>query len=469
MEGFSGFTRQDWDKAKDFMGNNDVEFDADNQSKKTFFKNLKKAINYNTENIPCTKDFSDTKNTSWEYQSGDQKNCPPFQPKCEIDSGKTIGVCTGNIKKPMLKVPADKTFLRNSIKDNELKSNGYCTGVFSTCGDGGVCNLNNNALSNSWGKNTYTEIIATAKLENTPSVRPHIGRKISDPKCKEACVFGERCGKEGICIKQTSLYSSGGDNVVSTERINDGVSALSSEELRIRNLTANDTKKLKENNANFLEEGSLKKWNLTKGGGKASEIKTNSFRNSIDILKTKYIWSFNLPVNVINSILRLPSLSKINLGLKTFLLETKQREDFKKAVLENNEDKDIQISYNKRAIVTALYKLSKKQSTYGEKNWSKIINDEWIEKRTFKTTNTCSGNICTGNLTLKNLDTNKIPWGYKSRKAFKKKAPGTTDSWDKLGDTSDVGKHLYGNTGVRNIFNTVNPHPHQNDFIFLKK
>jgi hypothetical protein len=35
--------------------------------------------------------------------------------------------------------------------------------------------------------------------------------------------------------------------------------------------------------------------------------------------------------------------------------------------------------------------------------------------------------------------------------ALKKKTPGTTDSWNKLGETSDVGKHLYGNT----VGNTV--------------
>lgn len=465
MEGFSGFTREDWAAGKTFMESSTATFQGDSDKTQKFLAGLRTAKNHDESTIPCTKNFSQGgfSDDDWKYQKPDDDNkyCPPFQPTC-VES-----ICTGNLDPPKLETPDHKTLLR-VITDKDLRDASYCTGVFSTCDAGGVCTLNNPATQ-PWSNYKYDDIVTNSISENEPP-DPHIGvgRKSSDPKCDPECGWGKRCvaivgGFE--CITETSTYAPGNDNINSTKRFSDGVSLLSSEEIRIRGLTADekDKQELKENNANFLEEGSLKKWNLTEGGSKSSEIKSNSFRKSIDVLKTKYIWSFNIPPSVINSLIRLRNLDKINLGLKNFLLETRERPDFKKAI---TKDKDILISYNRRAIVTALYKLSqKKQTRVGEKKWSKIINDKWIHERSFKTKDTCSGGVCSGNLTLKDLDTSKIPWGYKSRNAFKKKTPGTTDSWNKLGDTSDVGKHLYGNTPVRNIFNQVNPHPNDNPTI----
>jgi hypothetical protein len=480
MEGFSGFTRNDWTKGQKYM-KDEGDLNGVDSDVTTFLTNLKTAKNHDVLNIPCTKNFSDggfSDATLWEYQNNGDKYCPPFQPTCEFTTIgselSTTGICTGNLPPPELKKTDDKISLRNLYSDKNLTDSSYCTGVFSTCGDGGFCTLNNTSI-NPWSDtltDKYGDIVINANTANQPQVHKKVGRTSIDPKCKPMCGWGERCidiDGGGVCVTETSNYASGSDNVNSVTFFKDGIPLLSTEELRIRGLTADEKDKheLRENNAKFLEEGSLKKWNLTKGGSKDSEIKSNNFRKTIDLLKTKYIWYFNIPPSVINALFRLPELYKINLGLKNFLLKTRNTEDFKKAI---DEDKEITISYNKRAIVTALYKLSKKKQTkVGEKNWSKIINDEWVQKRSFKTADSCSGGVCSGDLTLTDLDTTQKPWGYKSRKAFKKKAPGTSDNLKKLGDTNDVGKHLYGNTRVRNIFDTVNPHPHQNDFIFLNK
>jgi len=480
MEGFSGFTRNDWAKGQDYMKDGGDLVDVVDSSAKTFLTNLKTAKNHDVLNIPCTNNFSQeifNDENPWEYQNNGDKYCPPFQPTCKFttnDSGVSTGICTGNLPLPELRKPSDKDALRRKYSDEKLTDSSYCTGVFSTCGDGGFCTLNNTAI-NPWSDtltDKYGDIVDDANTANQPEVHKKVGRTSSDPKCDPPCDWGKRCvdiDGSGVCKIESSNYASGSDNVNSATFFKDGISRLSAEELRIRGLTADEKDKheLRENNAKFLEEGSLKKWNLTKGGSKDSEIKSNNFRKTIDLLKTKYIWSFNIPPSVINALIRLPELYKINLGLKNFLLKTRKTEDFKKAI---DEDKEITISYNERAIVTALYKLSKKKQTkVGEKNWSKIINDEWVQKRSFKTADSCSGGVCSGDLTLTDLDTTQKPWGYKSRKAFKKKAPGTTNGFNELEDTSDVGQYLYGNTRVRNIFDTVNPHPHQNDFIFLNK
>ena len=342
----------------------------------------------------------------------------------------------------------DKQDLRLKIKDEMLKIGGYCTGIYSKCSTKSTDDGNTPFMCES-----DVDFEATkAVKENNPVTAEYSGRQINEA-CIETCSAGQKCVIKGTTQMCESVdVEEGGirGNKDEREYANDstGTSLLSSEEVRIRGLTYKQTEELKKNHYDAgVAAGSFKKWDSITG----NEIKTNSFRNTIDVLKTKYIWSFRLPKKVINDLLRLPYLDRINLGLEKFLLETIESTDFK-----NTNKEDILISYNRKAIVTALYKLSKKKHTIDdEQNWGEIINDEWIHGRSFKTTN----------LTLKDLDINKMPWGYKSRNVFKKEETGTTDSWNKLGDTSGVGKHLYGNTGVRNPYDSTNPHPHQNDFV----
>ena len=454
MEGFSGFTRNDWTKAQNYMQGVGTLDDVD---AKTFLTDLRTAKNHDVSNIPCTNNFSDggfsdVVPTNWEYQKPDDDNkyCPPFQPTCGVE-----GICTGNSEPPKLESPADKTLLRDNT-DQDLRDASYCTGVFSNCWQEGKCTLYTDSLTPWGGKvdpnlSVYDNIIADANNNKPPKEQYEMPpREILQIKpCGSVyCQPNQNC-VNNKCVKNTMEYIEGSEEDTPDSIM--GRSLLGESEWKARQLTINDTEKLKQNNANFIEENSVKRY-ISKEGQKDSEIKLNSFKNSIDILNTKYIWSFNMPVNVISALSKLPDLNRINLGLKNFLMGIKQRDDFKNALNENNGDKEIKISYNKAAILTALYKLSKKKQIAGGKKWSEIITAEWIKERSFKTTN----------LNLKDLDTNKIPWGYKSRKAFEKKAPGKTDSWSRLGDTSDVGKHLYGNTGVRNKFIQLNPHPNDN-------
>lgn len=471
MEGFSGFTREDWAKAQNYIDGTSTTFEGDGETN-AFLTKIKTAKNHDFSNIPCTKPyFADDPNlpdgpTNWSYQKSDggDKYCPPFQPICQRNVGESIGFCTGNLDPPQLKTSADKSKLDKY--SDKLGTAGYCTGVFSNCAPGGSCDLG--AERDTWSGGTkYDEINEESKLQNTPGTFEKNRRTLSS--IIRSCQTSDECGPEWDCLNSVCVKRSlGGQLLTSDEKghteIDHNFSKLSAEERRIRNITHDQTEKLKQNHYGILEEGSLKKHNLKKGGIKGDELKTNSFRNSIDVLKTKYIWNFKLPLNVILNLVKLPYLDEINLGLKKFLIKTKERDDVKKAIIEGKGD--IKISYNRRAIVTALYKLSKKPVS-GVRIFE-YIDSKWIEERSFKAADSCSGGVCSGDLTLKDLNTEQIPWGYKSRKAFEKKAPETTNSWNKLGDTSDVGKHLYGNTEVRNIFNQVNPHPHQNDFIFLK-
>ena len=512
----SGFTPSEWNKSSSYF--------------KTQILKDKYAISQipsPNSNIPCTKNYTDyqypdgTKDINiskpkedvqrdFVYQVGSQKFCPPFKPNCNSQTN----ICEGEIRKPIVPNTKDWEYIEDQYKSDKnintkyyenstdkklinplqkisestLTTNNYCTNdVLSYCKEGVIgtkkykfCDIPGRFKGGykKPGKNNF-ESATILDLEKAGEIGingiyapvPYDdSKRLKLIGCKndEDCnIFGRsfRCA-DGTCVSEDGRPASSAitqrkiDNKRNTGTVTDNL--LEAENLDL-------TKESAESKFKNYFDGEIKRFKLDEGGTLGESLDKQNYNNlgkTLNILKTRYIFTFNLEKKIIYWLEKTRDLEKINLDIRNELNKFKQTKEYKQA----NGNDIIKFSYNKEAVIKSLLKLGKTNKNF------KYINLEWISTRIEKTKDNCefdkdSGNCNNSLLFTDDLDEQTSQWGLIKRKAFKKKEQELTSNWQKLSDNSDVGKYLYkksqGPRGSRKVFDENYQSPHENNYILL--
>ena len=510
-----GFTPAEWTSASNY-------FQTQIKGDKYEIENIP---NSSDKNMPCTKNYTEyqypdgTKDTNinfdkakvtrdFVYQVGTHKFCPPFKPMCNNN------ICEGDLRKPIVpstedwdliegRYKSDRDITTNYIKDDsdkkiinpvqkisdtDLRKSQYCTNnILSRCRDGvdsngsyNFCGLpdNNRGGYKKPGENEF--VSATINdLETAGRVGENgVYAPVAYDNNKELKLIG--CSEdvdcntfgtgftciEGVCVGDDGQPASSANNQKMANSVRD-TGTVTDNLYEAENLDL--TKDTADSKFKNYFDSEIKRFKLDESGTIGESLDKQDYSNlgkTLNILKTRYIFTFNLEKKVIYWLERTRGLEKINLDIKNELNKFKDTKEYKEA----NGGDMLKLSYNKEAVIKALLKLGKTN-----KNFS-YINLEWISTRIEKTKDNCDfdkdNGFCNNSLLFtEDLDEQSSQWGLIKRKAYKKKEQELTSNWKKLSDSDDAGKYLYkkskGPRGSRKTFDGNYQSPYENNYILL--